>query len=387
MISVPSLSTLITRVKGDLNSRMGNSNALVTRSLAWVLAHVLAGVAWGIYQSILFLAKQVIPVTAEDDYLLRWAQLFLGSGKLPATQATGTVIVTAVIGSALAAGEELVRDDGEEYVVTGGPYAWAVTGQQDVTVEAVEAGISGNYDYATGAKLTFSSPPAGVQASAPLGPMVPPAPTQLPLTGGADEESDAELQGRIRLRLTNPPQGGATADYESWAQAADASVDRVWVQTWPQAGMDHGEVTVRFVVEGTGAGVIPGAGVIATVAAYINARKPVTAEPGPAGIAAAPVPEAITMTVTVHRDGTLSEADTSAAILVELESAFRERAEVDPAGSTFYNSYLQEALGNSQGVDWFEITALEGGAGTDDIALGANEYPTIIAAGLTVNYV
>ncbi|HBU29416.1 MAG TPA: hypothetical protein DEB56_07095 [Thiobacillus sp.] len=151
------------------------------------------------------------------------------------------------------------------------------------------------------------------------------------------------------------------------------------------AGMAHGQVTVRFVVEGTGAGVLPGAGTIAAVLAYITARKPVTAElsvPNPSVIQ-----EAITISITVHGDGSLSQADTYAAILAEIESAFRERAEVNPAGSTFYNSYLQEAIGNSAGVDWFEITAVEGGAGTDDIALGANEYPTIVIGGITQNWV
>jgi len=383
MLITPTLSELITRVKGDLNARMGNSNALVVRSLAWVIAHVLAGVAWGIYQTVVFLSTQMIPDTATGDYLLRWATLFLGAGKVPASKATGTVIATAIGGSTIIDGTLLVRDGGAEYEVTGGPYVWAPgpSSQKDVTVRAVVAGAAGNYEYAVGAQLTFSSPPVGVQASAPLGPMALPA----GFTGGADEESDDELQERIRLRLSSPPQGGAIADYEAWAQAADASVDRVWVQAWPMAGMAHGQVTVRFVVEGTGAGVLPGAGTIAAVLAYITARKPVTAElsvPNPSVIQ-----EAITISITVHGDGSLSQADTYAAILAEIESAFRERAEVNPAGSTFYNSYLQEAVGNSAGVDWFEITAVEGGAGTDDIALGANEYPTIVIGGITQNWV
>ena len=142
----PTLSTLVARIKGDLNSRMGNSNALIKRSLAWVLAHVLAGAAWGLYQYQSWISEQILPDTAESSYLVRWARIW-GLSKTPASKASGQVVVTAAAGASVSDDEVLQRSDHVEYIVTGGPYSWSVSGTQDVLVEAVEAGDDGNYEY------------------------------------------------------------------------------------------------------------------------------------------------------------------------------------------------------------------------------------------------
>jgi len=371
--TIPTLEALIARIRNDLNARMGNSNALIKRSLPWVLSYLLAGVCYGMYLYQKYIARQVIPDSAEKIYLERWCRIF-GVTRGAAAKATGMVIATGIAGATLPTGAIWTRNDGAEYTTTGGPYIWAAPGQKDVGVEAVIAGDIGNLDYDATVRLTLASPPAGMTAQAPLGPGVLP----VGLAGGSDEESDPSFLARLLERMQNPPQGGSEADYIAWAQAAHPTVDRGWIQNWPDSGIGHGEVKVLFVVEGTGAAVLPAAGVVATVLANINALRPVTAELTVAG----PSGHAVTLAGSVHMLPGYAIADVRQNILEELESMFREKAEVTTAGSLVKNSWIRDAIDDAAGVDWFTLTAVDGGGATADITLGANEYPTLVIAGL-----
>lgn len=374
--AVPTLATLVARIKGDINTRMGNSNALIPRSLAYALAYALAGVVWGLYRYLAYIADQVFPDTAEADSLLRWGALWIGA-KNPATKASGTVIVYALAGSTLSTGAVMQRNDGERYLVTGGPYNWATTSSKDVTIQAETAGDDGNYTYATSATLTLVSPPAGVRAENPLGPIASPA----ALTSGADEETDESYLERIIDRIQNPPQGGSLADYEAWARATDGvSVDRVWVEGWPDVAA--GYVLVYFTLTASGTGVIPAAPAVALVQAAIDPLRPVDAV---AVVVAAPTPHVVTLSITVHPES--GATITAAAIALELEAMFREQVEVDAGGFTIKNSDLHEALTQMTGIDWYALTAVDGGAGTADITLAGNNYPTIVAGGITLTLV
>lgn len=372
--TIPTMDALIARIRNDLNARMGNSNALIKRSLPWVLSYILAGVCYGMYLYQKYVARQVIPDSAETIYLQRWCRIW-GVTRVPAAKATGTVIATGIAGATLPTGAIWTRNDGTEYTTTGGPYIWVAPGQKDVTVEAVVAGDAGNLDYDATVRLTLASPPAGMTAQAPLGPGALP----VGLAGGADTESDASFLERLLDRMQNPPQGGSEADYIVWAQAAHPTVDRVWVQNWPESGVAHGQVKVLFVVEGTGTAVLPVAGVVTTVNTYIGVRKPAEAEL----TVAAPSGHAVTLAGTVHLLPGYAIADVRQFILEELESMFREKAEVTAtAGSLVKNSWIRDAIDDAEGVDWFTLTAVDGGGATADVTLGASEYPTQVIGGL-----
>ena len=73
-------------------------------------------------------------------------------------------------------------------------------------------------------------------------------------------------------RIQQPPHGGASYDYTTWALEV-SGVTRAWV--YPQE-LGLGTVTVRFVRD-FDATPIPYAGEVAAVQAYIDARRPVTA--------------------------------------------------------------------------------------------------------------
>jgi len=372
--AVPTLSTLVDRISGDLNARMGNPNALIKRSLAWVLARVLAGAAWGLYQYQAWVADQIIPDTAEGSYLERWARIW-GISRTAANKAAGKVVVTAVAGASVSDGDVLQRSDRTEYVVTGGPYSWSVSGNQNVNVEGVEAGEAGNYPFSADASLEFVSPGAGVVAEAAV--------HADGITAGTDTETDESLLERVLQRLQNPPQGGSAADYEAWAQAALSTVERVWVFGPPD--LPDGEVKVYFTVTGTGTGIIPTSGAPTTDVGIVNsyitntARKPVAAEVS----ANAPTGHPVTLTIGLTPEAGADPVDVKAAILAELESMFADRADVTVSGTDIPNSYLLEAIGAAEGVDSFTLTAVDGGAGTDPVSLAAYEYPTVVAGGIT----
>lgn len=122
-----------------------------------------------------------------------------------------------------------------------------------------------------GSVLRWESPPAGLNATVTL---------TSALTGAVDVESDSDLVARIIRRIQNPPRGGTAADYRAWTEESvdsnGASNGIVRGYVYPlRSGL--GSVDVVATVAGSGASRRPGAATIASVQAYDNAKKPVTA--------------------------------------------------------------------------------------------------------------
>jgi uncharacterized phage protein gp47/JayE len=373
--TIPTISSLIDRIKGDINARMGNTNALIPRSLAYVLAHVLAGATWGLYLYQQWIARQVIPDTAEGTYLERWARLF-GLSKNPAMKASGSVDVQGAAGSDLLNGSLMQRIDNVEYTVTG-DYHWTSNETKVVSVEAVEAGVAGNFDYAIDASLQLVSPPAGIVATCPL--------RSPGITGGQDAESDSSLLDRLLTRLANPPQGGAASDYVLWAQSTPTvPVDLVWPQAFLE-GMPLGQVRVVFTIEdvnddGT---VLPTFNQCAQVQGTLNPKIPVTA----IAIAMGPTDHAVTLEMNAELlpGYTINQVTTN--VRREIQSLFRERAEITFSASEWRveNSRIVEAISRADGIDWFALIHVDGGDPNVDVVLAGNEYPTIVDAGVIIH--
>lgn len=369
---VPELATVIDRVKGDLNSRMGNQNAFIRRSLPWALAHVIAAAVWGLYLYQKWISRQVIIDTADDAQMARWARIF-GILRTEATYATGIVEVGGVLGSTISNGEILQRDDQATYVVSGGPYTCpAPPAVVDVTVTAEESGDDGNWD--TGNALQFVSPPAGVVAEATV---------KTPgIAGGVDEESDEDLLERLLQRIQNPPQGGSEADYEAWTRAAGVDADIVWVFGFPNLFL--GYVEVYFIIDATTSpadlSMIPSAPTVAIVQAYIEdrERKPVGMDVTVTGAISDPM--GISITVTKDADNPYTDGEIKDAIQIEIEGMFRDYAELVLVGtSSVPNSRLMEAIGEAAGSDVFEVTDINGdGTGDSDVTFAALKYPTVV---------
>lgn len=255
--SRPALADIIQRVRNDVLSRLAEDDVL-RRADAEVYARVLGGVAHGLYGFIEWLSQQLIYDTAEVEYLERWCSIW-GVARIAAAPASGSVTFAVQAGAVIPAGTLLQALDGVQYQTTADATVTAPTATAPIV--AVVAAAAGNR--AAGQSLSLVSPVPGVQPTA----------TASLLFGGADIETDDALRARLLTRIQQPPQGGAAYDYTAWALEVPG-VTRAWV--YPQE-LGLGTVTVRFVRDND-ASLIPDAGEVAAVQAYIDERRPVTAQ-------------------------------------------------------------------------------------------------------------
>jgi uncharacterized phage protein gp47/JayE len=254
----PPLKSLIDRSIADIHARLPGSDALLPVSNLNVLAHVNAAAVHGLYGFLDWLSKQVMPDTADDDYLARWASIWKVNRR-PAAPATGVVTLSGIPGASVLAGTQLSSAHGERYNLLEDVTLVAETAI--ARVEAVTPGAAGNL--AIGA-LTLVSPVPGIKSTAIV--------AMDGLTGGTDAESDASLRERLMYRIQRPPRGGAAHDYEAWAKEVPG-VTRVWVA--PETP-EPGYVTVRFVRDDD-ENFIPSADEIGRVQTHIDQVRPVQA--------------------------------------------------------------------------------------------------------------
>lgn len=325
----PSLQNLIDRAQGDIEAGLPGADARLRRSNLNVLAGLIAGVSHGLHGHMAWLADQVIPDTAEVEYLDRWATLWLNQPRKAAVAATGNVTFTGTSGTLIPAGTSLIRADGVEYTTDAD--ATLSAGTVTAAVTAIEAGAAGNA--IAGVAVTLTTPIAGVTSAATV--------ASGGLTGGSDTESDDDLRVRLLVRLKEAPHGGASFDYVNWALEV-AGVTRAWV--YPQE-LGIGTVTVRFVRDDD-ASIIPDAGEVAAVQAYIDALRPVTAQL----TVVAPVAVPLNFTIAV----TPNTAAVKAAVEAELVDLLRREAE---PGGTILLSHIREAISIAAGETNYTLTA------------------------------
>jgi len=322
----PSLAELIDRVSTDIASRLpGVSATLLRRSLAGILARAEAGAVHSLYGYLDFIARQALPDTAEDEFLLRWAAIWLPDGRKPATFATGmsAVQVTGTAGKVMLAGTTFQRSDGVLFDTTQDLVQGS--GPSTVSVRAQVAGAAGNT--LPGVALGLLQPVDGFASSAVV---VSPG-----IIGGVNQESEAALQARIIRRIQKPPQGGSAEDYETWAIEVPG-ITRAWVYPM-QLGL--GTVTVLVGNDDESTGFIPDPAVVAAAQAYIELRRPVTADV----TVAAPTSFPVNITAALSPN-TLA---TQTAAAAELRDLFLREA---APGTTILISKLREAISIAAGV-------------------------------------
>lgn len=344
----PTLPDLIERVSTDIASRLpGSSTSLLRRSLAGILARAEAGAVHSLYGYLDFIARQALPDTAEDEYLVRWANIWLTQGRKPATYAAGgnAVQVTGTTGLVLPSGTMFVRSDGVQFASTAELVLSGATGL--VSVEASAPGSASNT--AAGVSLRLLQPVTGFASSALV---VAPG-----IAGGVDQESLDQLRARMLKRIQQPPQGGSASDYESWALEVPG-LTRAWV--YP---MKLGPGTVTVIIandEGTTAP-IPDASVVAAAKAYIEERRPVTAEV----FVVAPTVLAVPMSIKLSPNSTATQTQVRA----ELEDLFLRESE---PGGTILISKIREAVSVAPGVLDSEVVSPAG-----NVTAGTGQIPVV----------
>lgn len=316
----PTLAELADRASTDIEAALPGADARLRRSNLNVLARVHAGALHGVYGYLAWLAEQLMVDTAETVFLDRYAGIW-GVLRVPAAYASGLVNVTGTTGAVVPAGASLRRSDGVAYAATAD--ATLVAGLAAVPVAAVVAGVAGNADALT--QMAFAQPVAGVASAALV--------ALEGITQGADRETDEALRARVLARIQQPPQGGAASDYVAWALQVPG-VTRAWV--YPLEG-GVGTVTVRFVRDGD-ASFIPDSAEVAAVQAFINERRPVTAQVTVAAPVAAPLNMSIALTPNT--------AAVRAAVQAEVADLLRREAR---PGGTILVSQLREAISVAAG--------------------------------------
>jgi uncharacterized phage protein gp47/JayE len=333
--STPSLDDVRKQNRDYITARL-HSAAMVPNSVLRVLSDGNAGLAYLVLLYIDWLALQLLPDTAETEWLDRHAAIWLpANGRKAATFASGSVTATGISGSIIPQATQLTGgiSGGVLYEtlaqITVGP------GPTPVDVRAVDPGIAGNLDQ--GSSLAFVNAIAGVDG----------ATTVVTMGGGVDVESDDELRIRVLERIQQPPMGGAAYDYVAWAKQVPG-VTRAWA--FPEQG--PGTMTVRFLMDDLypDDDGWPQPADILTVDTYIEQKRPVTVKDC---YVMAPIKQFLDMTITNLVSG---DAATQAAI----EQSIRDMLFVKAApGETIYRSWVEEAISNAVGEDHHNLTFVD----------------------------
>lgn len=319
--TVPTLQQSIERRQADLALRAGKETFPVNDQA--VLARTFAGMENGLYGHQAFIASQIVPDKAEDEYLIRFANWW-GVPRKPAATASGSVRLTGNAGAVIDDTALLQRQDGVRFRVTKS--ASLVDGTALVSLEAETPGKVGNTP--AGVKLAAVSAVEGVRGDAVV---------EVEIAGGADEETIDALRARLRARVQKPPMGGAAYDWHAWVLEVPG-VTRAWV--YPRR-MGLGTVSVTFVMDDIDGGPIPPPEIVAAMEAYLNApvRKPVACEL----FVFAPVPEPLTFVIA-----NLSPDTPAVRAAVEAELRDLLTREAEPGGYLFL-SHIREAISRAPG--------------------------------------
>ena len=340
--TTPDFATIRDAILRDISNQVPGA-AVGVDSDHGVRAAGMAAAIEGLYQYQAWIARQILPDTADPDWLERHAGLH-GMTRLAATRATGTVTFSGSAGSAIAVGVEVKTLGGVAYVTTASGTIGS-GGTLTLAAQASVTGLAGNA--VAGAAVTLTSAPAGVQSSATAGAM----------TGGTDVESDAALLARLLYLLRNPPMGGAAHDYVRWAM----SVAGVTSATCFSGRRGPGTVDVAVMTAGG-----PASGsLVAAVHAYIDTVRPVTADC--LVVAPTAVPVAVTATLVLAAGYTIT--DVAQRLNAAVAAYFAALGPGDPV----VRSKLQAIISIAAGVADFTLAAP-----------GANVVPLVDASHLQI---
>ncbi len=350
--STPTLATVRATNRDYITGRLGVP--LIPNDVPRALADANAGNAHLNLQYLDWLALQLLPDTAEQQFLEKWANLYLvnadgSKGRKVATYAAGTVtLVATVSGSVLPAGSFLTALSGSQTLTFQTTAATAINlTPTNVPTRALNAGAAANL--AAGSVLSLALSVPGIDVSSA---------TVVALAGGADAETDPELRVRVLFRIQNPPMGGAADDYVGWALACPG-VTRAWLS--PQE-LGPGTVTLRFMMDklrGTANPMTDGfplAADLAAVKAYVDTKRPVTVLDF---FVCAPIPQPVSCTITNLYGNT---AAAKAAIGTSVAAAIAQRARPARAvngqatsAQTIYAAWVSDAILSAPGVKRFDL--------------------------------
>lgn len=262
--TVPTIPEIRDQILADIQAGLGITTPLLPKSVWRVIAKALAGAVYLAYLFGRWAYAQIFTETAGEDALILRGEEY-GLVRTPPVEWRGTATATGTEGTTIpdgtlwSYGGAVYQQDGDEVIASG---------TATITIFALEPGETESLANAT--VIDLASPLIGIDRTATVA-----STTQ----SGTDEEDLEDYRARIAFRQAAQPQGGAKADYIGWATEV-AGIAEAFVDS-PTAGV----VNVYPLAEvDDPADRVPGAGVLATVEAYLNddVRRPL----GPATIEA-----------------------------------------------------------------------------------------------------
>jgi uncharacterized phage protein gp47/JayE len=337
-------------VRDYVRATLPGADASIANSVLRVLSDNQGALCHLNLQYLDWLARQLLPDTAETEWLDRHGDIWLvnadgTTGRKLATLASGTVSFTGASGTVIPMGTR-IRGVAEyettaEIVIGAGP--------TDVPVRALDAGSIGNAN--EGSTLTLLSQVPGADDTV----------TVVGIDGGTDVETDDQLRTRILHRIQNPPMGGAVADYVTWALAVPG-VTRAWAA--PEQG--PGTITVRFLMDDLRAADDgwPNSDDIQTVHNYIDTVRPVTVMDC---YVVAPIKQFIDIEIANLVPNTVAVAG---AIEKNIRAMLHAMAS---PGATIYAAWVSYAIMSVPGIQSFNLIS------TDDYVMPSLGHMAVLS--------
>lgn len=329
--TIPTVSEIRARIITDIEGKIDQTTPALPKAFNRVLAGAIAGVVILLYNSILWVYRQIFPETADYAALVLLGRL-VGLSPTPAVKAVITANVYGTTGESVAVGTTFRTATNYLYqVTTGGTISG---GQCLCTLAAVTAGDASNV--ADGETLSILSPDTVLTGTAIV---------VSTTTTGADAETEAHFRSRVVVRYKRRHTGGSVADYYLWAMEAPHVS---WAS--PVAGDEPLYVWIYVEVDDQVDG-IPTSGELTTVESYVTTdpitgiqdRKPICDV-----VTALPITrKAFNVTVDI-KDGT---AEIKSAITSALTDYFLDLSPYNEGISTDNNSAMTDSGVSSVAFD------------------------------------
>ena len=339
---VPTIQTLITRVLARVASRL-NAGPYSKGTVEYVFSFVVAAATHGVYRMLSWLYRQLIPDTAGSESVERWAAIFgitrdaaekhQGSGTFTATTPNPTDVVSVPLGTQFFLSDNTVYRSTSLVSRTG-------SGSLEVPLQAVNPGADGSAS--AGDRITAETAIAYLKAEGVV--------SSGGLQGGSDQEQDRPFHIRFLRRVRQPGRCGGPGDYVEWAKDAPG-VDFLRAYEFPRID-GPGTVGVSFLVNGSGAGVIPDAGSVAAMQTFFDGVAPVDMM-----WVRVFAPAAVNVTVDVGSlvlDSGAVLSVVRSAIHSALSALFKDEAKVS---IDFQRERITETIGRVPGVNTYNVDA------------------------------
>lgn len=350
--ATPTLREVRSLVRDQIRGTLPGADATVPNSVLRVMSDAQGALCHLTLQYIDWLSLQLIPDTAETEWLDRHGDIWLvnsdgTTGRKMATFSLGTIAATGTAGTIVPQATQFTSGVGIEFESLE-QVTLLADAATPIPVRALSPGAAGN--------LLPGSPMAPKLDIPGLDNVV-----AVELNYGTDEENDDDLRMRVLNRIRQPPMGGDQNDYVQWALAVPG-VTRAWCGPLE---MGMGTVTVRFMMDDLRADRdgFPTDFDCRTVEAYLDTVRPVAVKDR---FVVAPIPQRVDVNIMDLFPDTNA---VRGAIEESLDAMLLRYAK---PGQTVFAAWKYYAIMNTPGVEYFDLINV-----VDDVMPSPGHMPTL----------